>query len=301
MNWSFHNHPKCEGWWGGELDVCPPLKFEPSPDWFYFGNADGTFRRDDQYLEQAEEGRGLGVLSFRGSQEDDRGRLYVANEMSSNALFIETDEASYSDDATLCGAAVDSQGVPNASMGIALLDADRNSQFDLFVTNFDHEYMALYANEGEVYEYRSFQFGLTREVPPSVAFGVVAADFDLDMDEDVFFVCGGVEYAPSIGTMDQEPILLENVVAKRFARMIPNPRFHEKEIARGCATLDWNNDGLPDLVTSSISRSPTLYRNESLAQGGGEEKSWLRVRLVGTTSPRSGLGAVVSAKVEGDA
>ena len=54
----------------------------------------------------------------------------------------------------------------------------------------------------------------------------------------LFFVCGGVEYSPSIGTMDQVPVLLENREGERFYRITPNPVLEKKEISRGCAVLD---------------------------------------------------------------
>lgn len=295
VDWSFENHPKCEGWWGGELEVCPPLKFGPRPDWFFRGKASGNFERLDDTFQREEEGRGLGLLAFKFSSDEPTPSLYVANDMSGNALFNSTGNSAFLDSAALSGVAVDGQGIPNASMGVALMDCDRNAEFDLFVTNFDHETMAIYNGQGDgSFEYGSFRFGLTVEVPPSVAFGVVAPDLDCDGDEDVFFVCGGVEYSPSIGTMDQVPVLLENREGQRFYRITPHPVLEKKEISRGCVVLDWNNDGLPDVTTSSISRSPVLLENRS-----DTENRWLRLRLIGTGGLRTPIGAIV--RIEGTA
>lgn len=293
VNWSFQNHPECESWYVGERDVCPPLKFEPLSDWFCYGEQTGAFTRDDTVFAVEEEGRGLGVLAFRSLPDEVGMNVYVANDMTVNSLFVRSESGKYVDEASLRGVAVDYQGRPNASMGIGLMDANCDQTFDIFVTNFDHELMALYINQGFAFHYSSNHFGLNVEFPPVVGFGVATADLDCDGDEDVFVANGGAEYEPYGGSMEQEPVLLENVGAKRFFRICPDPVFRQKEVARGCAVLDWDNDGYPDFVTSNLWNAPQMYRNTTAPDNG-----WLRIRLIGRESPRTPIGAIVTIQAE---
>lgn len=292
VNWSFENNPECIGWWGGRRDVCPPMKFDALPDWFC-RFSEGSFERSDAVFTSPTAGRGLGILAFRLSENDRYPSLYVTNDMTANHFFVADESGKYEEQAVLYGLAVDGVGVPNASMGVALLDSNGDSLSDLFVTNFDHEYMALYNSQGLNFSYDSLKFGLSGEFPPVVGFGVVATDLDCDGDEDVFVVNGGVEYEPAAFEMEQEPVLLENIGSRRFRRVLPHEAFRNKEVGRGCAVLDWNNDGYPELVSSNLWHSPLLYENRS-----DKQANWLRVRLIGRQSPRTPIGAIVIARTD---
>jgi hypothetical protein len=56
---------------------------------------------------------------------------------------------------------------------------------------------------------------------------------------------------------------------------------------RGLVAADLDNDGRLDLLTTRLGEGVVLWRNAS------PPRRWLRVRLVGTTSNRDGIGAVV--------
>lgn len=294
VDWSFSKHPECEGWYQGHREVCPPVRFTGMPDWFLLGKPDGTFDRQDSKFSSEGLGRGLGALAFRPTHESTDAELYIANDMMNNWHFIPDENGEFLDDAVLLGNAVDIMGNPTASMGVALMDANNDSAFDIFVTNFDHEYMSLYCGGLADYSCDTFTFGLHAEFPPSVAFGVVAPDLDCDGDEDVFVVCGGVEYEPSINEMDQPPILLNNVNAERYYRITPNPYFETKEVGRGAIQLDWNNDGYPDVASSQLWNPPHVLLNQT-----EQSNNYLNLKLVGTKSARTPIGAIVHAEAGG--
>jgi enediyne biosynthesis protein E4 len=57
---------------------------------------------------------------------------------------------------------------------------------------------------------------------------------------------------------------------------------------RGAAAVDLDNDGQMDLVVTALGERPKLLRNVAELQG-----RWITVRLIGRTSNRDGLGAIV--------
>lgn len=294
VDWSFDKHPECEGWYLDHREVCPPARFTGMPDWFLQGKPDGTFERQDARFESEELGRGLGALAFRPTHESIDTELYIANDMMNNWHFIPDGAGKFQDDAVLLGNAVDIMGNPTASMGVGLMDANNDGAFDIFVTNFDHEYMSLYCGGLADYSCETLTFGLAAEFPPSVAFGVIGTDFDCDGDEDVFVTCGGVEYEPSIHDMDQPPVLLNNVDSKRYYRIKPDPYFDQKEVGRGAIQLDWDNDGYPDVASSQLWYPPHVLINDT-----PHENNHLNLRLIGTNSPRTPIGTIVHVEAGG--
>ena len=79
------------------------------------------------------------------------------------------------------------------------------------MTNFEHEDLALYQNNGnDLYRHSSRETRLSGLTNGVVGFGVVAADLDLDGDEDVVLTAGHVYYHPAKGTTAQKPVVLEN-------------------------------------------------------------------------------------------
>lgn len=68
----------------------------------------------------------------------------------------------------------------------------------------------------------------------------------------------------------------------------------EPHASRGCAFGDFDNDGDPDIAINAIHSYPELLRCDSTTNN-----NWLKVRLIGTKSNRSGIGARLKCEVEG--
>ena len=60
-------------------------------------------------------------------------------------------------------------------------------------------------------------------------------------------------------------------------------------LGRAMARVDWNRDGLPDAVITHLDRSPALLENRTRTNHHS-----LSLRLTGTISNRSAVGAIIT-------
>jgi hypothetical protein len=129
-------------------------------------------------------------------------------------------------------------------------------------------------------------------------FGVSFIDYDLDgwrdllstnghLEEEIVKVQASQQYAQPAhlfwngwgsGRRAFVPVSAEKAGADLFKPIV----------GRGSATADIDADGDLDLVLTQVGGSPLLFRND---QATGHH--WLRLKLVGTTSNRDAIGALV--------
>jgi hypothetical protein len=67
------------------------------------------------------------------------------------------------------------------------------------------------------------------------------------------------------------------------------PGIMENAPARGCAFGDYDNDGDIDIVVNCINAGPQLLRCDSTLN-----RNWIKIKLAGTKSNRTGIGSRVS-------
>jgi hypothetical protein len=293
LDWDFDKHVECFAP-GGELEVCSPNAFGGVTNTVFLSNGDGGFTRAANLLTTAQAAKTLGTLAAEFKTGQGVG-LYVANDLVANFLFTQQ-QGEFREHGFSSGVAVDDTGAANGSMGVALLDFNLDKQFDLFVTNFEHERMALYANiDGDSFEHVSRRVGLNQGLQQFVAFGVVAADFDGDADEDLCFTCGHVHYYPDHGPMAQTPVFLRNEAGKTFTPCVSQSLFFANpSVGRGLATADFDNDGDLDLVGTKLFGPPAMVENAY-----DTPAHWLTVTLVGVTCSRTPIGATVELNADG--
>jgi len=236
-------------------------------------------------------GLGVSTLDF---DDDGWTDLYVANDSNPSTLYRNRRDGTFEDIAVPAGCAYSQDGKPQAGMGLALGDYDRNGTIDIFKTNFAGDTSTLYANTGDgLCEDRTFASGVginTRWL----GWGVGFLDLDHDGWLDLFLVNGHVypevEQLRTEAGYQQRKVVYRNLrggrfedVTERLGEPVTTPR-----AGRGAAFGDIDNDGDVDVVVNNVHQPPSLYRLDVR-----EPASWTELKLVGTKSNRSAIGARV--------
>jgi hypothetical protein len=127
-----------------------------------------------------------------------------------------------------------------------------------------------------------------------LGFGCAFADIDLDGATDLLVANGHIDATArnvrnAVGQA-QPPHLFLNQGRGRFLDVASSlgGAFATPRVGRGLAYGDFDRDGDVDLLLTTNNGPAVLLRNDQLAGN----KS-MRVRLVGTTSNRDGIGALV--------
>lgn len=288
LNWSFENHPFCESRSAGVRDICGPREFEPLDDVVYFSNGDGTFRHASNEARLSPGGKGLGAMAADIDIDGDLD-VYVANDTTPNFLYLNDGDGVFDESGLISGTALDDRGVPNGSMGIAVLDFDGDERPDLWVANYEKETFGLYRNDGDAgFAHVSERSGVSVLGGLFVGFGTVASDFELDGDEDLIVANGHVMYHSEIAPVRQHQLVLRNNGKGGFDRLSfpPDDYLGQEHWGRGIAAGDLDRDGVADFVFSNVNEPAAVLINETDAVGRP-----LAVRLIGTQSNRDGIGA----------
>jgi tetratricopeptide (TPR) repeat protein len=281
----------------GQPIHCPPGQFLPQPDRLFRNNGDGTFTdiSKDAGLDLPG-GAGLG-LAIADLDDDGRLDLFVANDAAPNFLFRNLGGLRFEEVGTTAGVAYDGSGRATASMGVVAEDLDGDGRIDLFHTNFINEGSTLLHNLGSgQFVDETDRTGLGAPSRPVTGFGTVALDVDNDGVLDLFAANGHVDDRPWINhRMAQLPHLYRASSPGSFAlaATLAAPYFARLTVGRGAAAGDLDNDGRVDLVVVHRDQPVALLRNTT---PGGH---WLGLRLIGTRSGNTPVGARVTCRAGG--
>jgi hypothetical protein len=279
----------------GILVACGPPGLAGGRNILYHNNGDGTF---NDVSEKSGMWTAVGTygLSVAASDLDNDGwpDIYVANDSAPATLYQNQHDGTFRDIAIEAGAALSAEAKPQAGMGVSIGDYNRDGNMDVVKTNFAGDTDSLYTNNGEaVFEDRTYPGGLG-ENTRLLGWGVGFFDMNNDGWPDILMSNGHVY--PEV---DKAKADLKYAEHKYLYRNLQNGRFEDvtnqggpgilaNVPARGCAFGDIDNDGDIDVVVNCINAVPQLLRCDSTLN-----RNWIKIKLVGTKSNRSGIGSRV--------
>jgi enediyne biosynthesis protein E4 len=275
--------------------ACGPPGLPGARNALYRNRGDGTFEdvSDRAGITRASGTYALGVSTI---DFDDDGwiDLYVANDSSPSALYRNNHDGTFTDIAVRAGCAYSQDGKAQAGMGVAVGDYDRDGRMDVFKTNFAGDTSTLYRNAGNgLCEDRTFAAGLGLNTR-WLGWGDAFVDVDNDGWLDLLLVNGHVypevRRLKSEAGYEQPKVLYRNVGSGRFEDLTARlgPPLTIPKAARGAAFGDIDNDGGVDVAIANVNDRPDLYRVQH-----DRSNHWISLKLTGTASNRSAIGARV--------
>ena len=290
------DNPDCN--WKGVPVNCGPRGLPTGYVQLFHNNGDGTF---------SEVSRESGVAAARGGypmtcvaadfDNDGWPDIYVACDSTASFLFRNNHDGTFRDEGLERGAALSEDGLEQAGMGVAVGDCNLDGNLEIFKTNFADDTNVLYLNDGKGnFDDVTIRAGLGVETR-YVSWGTGIVDVDNDGLPDLFVVTGSV-YPEVERKVPSYPfktprLIFRSLGGGRFEELIEEagPGIASVHSSRGCAFGDFDNDGDMDVLVMNMNEPPSLLRNDVSGTN-----HWLKVRLVGTVSNRSAIGARVVAR-----
>ncbi len=288
--WSVEEDRYCGDRAAGLRVYCHPKYFAPIANRLYRNLGGGRFADVSAAAGiAARKGRGMSA-AFADYDDDGFLDVFVTNDNLPNFLFRNDGGGAFEEDALLGGAALLDHGKPVASMGADFRDYDNDGRPDIHVTALSGETFPLFRNEGGgFFSDATFSAGIAKAAADKAGWCNGFVDFDNDGDKDLFtansHVNDLVERTENYRYEQTNSLLIND--GGRFADRSAEAGFAGAAAAhRGCGFADFDNDGLVDIVVSSLNAPAELWRNAA-----ADGNHWLRFHLVGRQSNRGGFGA----------
>ncbi len=242
----------------------------------------------------------VSVADVDGNGWDD---IVVANDTTRNFLYRNLGDGRFEEISALEGIAYDREGRATSGMGIDIARFRNDADVGIAIGNFANEMSSLFVTldgRGPFVDEAVLE-GIGPDSRVALTFAVLFLDADLDGRLDLFQANGHLENEinrvhPS-QTFAQPAQLFWNcgeACPQRLRLLDTTADLQQPMVGRGAAYADIDGDGDLDLAIVQNGRRAVLLRNDQ--QIGNH---WLRLKLVGDSANRDGLGAAVTLRSDG--
>jgi hypothetical protein len=299
LKFSFESAPKPGAneycWYMGLPVNCGPRGLPFDHNILYHGNPDGTFTDVSEKSGIAGTSQSYCLSALVGDFDGDGWPdIFVTADVTPSLLYINQHDGTFSEEALLRGVAFDENGKAMSGMGAVANDFTHTGWQSIFRANFSDERETLYENRGEgVFEDHTVKAGMGLNTR-FVGWGCGFLDFDNSGWKGLLLANGHV--FPEIDRKQtdirfkERRILYRNLRNGTFEDISEKsgPGITDRHSSRGLAVGDIDNDGAVEVLINNQGERPSL-----LKQAGKPRGNWVLLRLVGTKSNRSAIGAKV--------
>ena len=290
-------------WCGEHRDgyraFCHPDIFQPIPMLVYHNEGNGHFIEVAHKLGLDKPAKALGI-AIADYDLDGRIDLYVANDSMPEFLFHQKSDGTFEEVGMESASAVNADGQSFAGMGVDFADYDNDGWPDIFVTTLANQKYALYRNNHDgTFDYATNPSGLGTTTLFHSGWSARFLDYDNDGQKDLLVAQGhdldNIEKEnPNLHY--REPLLLARNLGSTFKDVSRDSGdvFGQAWAARGMAVGDIDNDGRIDAVVTTNDGPAYVLRNATATMN-----HWITLHLIGHTSNRDAIGAVVKVTAPG--
>ncbi|HSS99669.1 MAG TPA: CRTAC1 family protein [Terriglobales bacterium] len=281
--------------WKGIPVECGPRGLPTGRHSLYRNNGDGTFTDVSQQagISKLDESYGMTVVSA-DFDNDGWPDIFVACDSTPSLLLMNNHDGTFREEGVLRGVALSVDGMEQAGMGVGVGDYNLDGALDLFKTHFADDTNGLYRNDGKGnFDDVTLPAKIGVETR-YICWGAGIVDLDNDGWPDLFMVTGSVypqveKKLPSYPTNTPRAVF-RNLGNGTFEELKEEagPGVAASHCSRGCAFGDFDNDGDLDILVVNLNEPPSLLRNDV-----NNKSHWLKIKLIGTKSNRSAIGARV--------
>ncbi|HEY6491529.1 MAG: CRTAC1 family protein [Terracidiphilus sp.] len=278
----------------GYRAFCHPDIFDPISLLVYHNDGNGHFSEVAHRLGLDKPAKALGI-AIADYDRDGRIDLSIANDSMPEFLFHQKKDGAFEEVGMESAAAINADGQTYAGMGVDFADYDNDGWPDIFVTNLANQKYALYHNNQDgTFDYATNSSGLGTMTLFHSGWSARFLDYDNDGWKDLLIAQGhdldNIE-KENPRLRYREPMLLARNLGHKFADVSTQSGdvFKQAWAARGMAIGDIDNDGRIDAVVTTNCGPAYVLHNETV-----NDNHWITLRLIGHSSNRDGIGAVVN-------